>query len=297
MEDIARRVLLHLDAHQTRLIAGVLNLPGAGRPKFRLTQGDVHNYLRAYFSSPLEVTRAQNDYIKALALHERQHFFKPATQLNYLAERYAHIRPYDEPSPKTHEQVEGIEYIFHGDLMPGTRFVLDQPWTHDRNYLPTKKNSRNTLPYTIGARMLAVGGTNQHGMACILLEHAVHEKGGPKREIPARAILGPASIRAMGDDVCRDKGALLTLCLQEAGIKARYVRGNIDGINSRGQRVGGRHVWVEAQLDGKNYRLDPQWGLLLPLGKSRMNTTPTHGNPVYTPDRNLNILWRRKRVS
>ncbi|MBI5226826.1 hypothetical protein HY994_06380, partial [Candidatus Micrarchaeota archaeon] len=111
-----------------------------------------------------------------------------------------------------------------------------------------------------------------------------------KFEPRGRGIFGAGTIIAGGDDVCRHKAAMLVQCLQEAGIETKYVRGDI-----RAGLAGGRHAWVHAKLDGTWYRLDPQWDILKPLKESEAVKIPTRDNPLYTPDINTNVVWRRKR--
>ncbi len=291
IRELARQLLPALSDHQRRLAAAcILEAPDAHRVNAtHLTQERLARYLERYFSDPLSIVRRQNDFIRALKPDERKPFFRQAPLLNYLAEREAHVRPYDAPSRKTHEQKTNVGYLFHGDLLPGSRFDIDRPSTHDREYLKVKKESRNTLPYSSGARQLAVHPMNftQKQMAHILMD-TFKEKGGAKEEPPAKAFLGAGSIIATGDDVCRHKVAMLVQSLQEAGIEAHYVRGGINNLS-------GKHVWAHACLDGTWHRLDPQWGVMRPLEQSKRVKTPTRGNPLYAPDVNTNVVWRRKR--
>lgn len=62
-----------------------------------------------------------------------------------------------------------------------------------------------------------------------------------------------------GTGVCRHRATLLKKAYDEVGINADLVRGDVreDGIFS------GRHIWVQVKLNnGKEYIVDPMWGLI-----------------------------------
>ncbi|MBI5226713.1 hypothetical protein HY994_05805 [Candidatus Micrarchaeota archaeon] len=183
MKELARRVLPHLSNDQCRIAAAcVLDYADAHKiTAAHLTPTRLETYLTAYFKDPLAVTRQQNEFIRSINWPKRKAFFQAAPLLNYLAEREAHVRPYNNPSSSTHDEIQNQGYLFHGDLRPGTRFILDRPSTHDREYLKIKKESDNTLKYTPYSRQLAAGQENnsQTRIAEILLD-ALREKGGKK---------------------------------------------------------------------------------------------------------------------
>lgn len=289
----AGQVLEKLTGYQKRMAAAcMLDYADAGTIQAsHLTVHLFQKYLESYFTDPLAVTRRQNDFIRHLNPAERKPFFRAGPLLNCLVERQAHLRPYGRPSGKTHQELNNVGYLFHGDILPGTHFVLDKRFTHDREYLEIKKNSENALPYLRGARQLATH-TDRYSQAttALALMDSLKGKGGMKVQPPRGAVVGAGTVIALSGDVCRHKSAMLTQCLQEAGINAQYVRGDLETPSG-----GGRHAWVHAELDGRMYRLDPEWGIFNLLFDSSRVLTPSRENPLYRPDSKHNVVWRRKR--
>jgi transglutaminase-like putative cysteine protease len=60
--------------------------------------------------------------------------------------------------------------------------------------------------------------------------------------------------------VCQDYAFLATALLRASDIEARFIEGKAgSGMLSRGI-LGGRHAWVEANIDGEWLTMDPTWG-------------------------------------
>ncbi|MBI4361175.1 transglutaminase domain-containing protein [Candidatus Micrarchaeota archaeon] len=304
MNELIQRVWKQLSGHQKRLMAScVLEVPDSRRVKpGDLTAERFAKYLSTYFKDPLSMVRRQNDFIRGLPAPDRESFYEQAPLLNALVEKEAHVRPDEKPSDATHEERTGLSYLFHGDILPGTQFELGHLATYDRELLKINKDSPNTLPYTLGARRLAVTTFSEVQIARELL-HALHDQAPLRargREPEAGSVLGAGTIIRSGEGVCRHKAALLVQSLQEAGIDARYVRGDLNAGTSRG-----RHAWVHAELDGTPYLIDPEWNLFKKLSEvqflkrlpsAQIRLKPSPDNPVYRIDTGTNVVWRRKCV-
>lgn len=306
MRELARRIFSGLSEEQRKLAAAcVLEVPDSRKLHAdRLKSRHLETYLENYFKDPLAVVRRQNDFIRGLNAENRKPFFRAAVLLNALVEKEAHVRPYDSPSSTTHHELRGAPYLFHGDILPGTRFRLGQADSYDRELLKINKDSSNTLPYTVGARRQAVRGLQEILVAKEILSavHAYSPRSGVVREPRAGQVVGAGTVIATGDGVCRHKAALLVQCLQEAGLQAQYARGDLDaGVTS------GRHAWVHAVLDGEHYILDPEWGIhkrlhgsnpsdIVSLYRADAQRTPTRENPVYRIDSGINVVWRRRQL-
>ncbi len=181
------------------------------------------------------------------------------------------------PSKDGFHMLHGAEHIFEGDILPGRGFRLGQPYTYDRELIEIHKKGK-ALPFLTQARQLAAKENDEWKIAQGLNEK-IRVLPFLESEFPFGYRAGPATILLDNQGVCRHKAALLTMCLQEAGIKARYMRGNFD-------RYG--HAWVEAWLNGRKYLLDPtHHGKMLdldhPVAEVSRYSTPKRFNEVWRP--------------
>ncbi len=256
-------------------------------PAHRLASEEIKRYLLEYWTKPHDIVRSQNKFIRKLPEHNRLEFINAALDLVFQIEKQAHIETKNLPSLETHQETRGKDYLLHGDILPGTRFKLGQRDTYERELLEVKKDSKNTRQFTEQARELAASDKTEQEIARELFD-SVGKRTRQKRQQPTPGTIeGIGTIMLTKENVCRHKAAQLVLCLQEAGIKAGYVRGTF-GVSP--------HAWVDAQLDGKSFLIDPEMGVFNTPQEIETNVAKLGMQfPRHVAEKGINVIWRRKR--
>ncbi|NQU17292.1 MAG: hypothetical protein HQ564_04415, partial [Candidatus Saganbacteria bacterium] len=167
-------------------------------------------------------------------------------------------RPVDQAN---YREVQNAGQFKHGDILPGSAFVLGDARTYNRELLSVNTGKSSSL-YKLrqAARRLAQShqGTKKELVDKIadLVEQAYPSQKDNHKAAEAMTI----GHFIVNGGCCRHRSAALQMALQSANSGLRQA-GSLMRINSqytRGRLGGaGNHAWVEVKLSRGNYVVDP----------------------------------------
>ncbi len=224
------------------------------------------------------MVRRQNDFIENRMWPFRKRWMRQAALLNAHIESFMRREMPSVPDSESHEELQNQDYLHHGDILPATNFALGWPQTYYRELLLIDKNSRNTLKYSLAARALAVKGKSHREIAETMYRK-IRKVRVDSLSYPVGQYIGPGTMMENANGACRHKAAMLAICLQEAGIKARYVRGVYAGVP---------HAWVEAEIESETHIFD------LSMGYHYKKPEETKKGFLHTYNPIKNVVWRRR---
>lgn len=247
----------------------------------------LREYVAAYIDNPLAVIQRENN---ALA----EHYDMPTT---LLAERLVGLHgaiqralfqpDVKKPKDEAHfRELNNVGILAEGDYLPGHRFVLGNEETYNRELLRISRESPLVFNNLLEAKVTAIRhlrGKNKPIVPpyCLAAELFTSFQQQYAEEQDSGWDAGES--RTIGGFMekggcCRHRAAALAVSYQEAGIKARYTRGNLPG--------GGPHAWVLINGENRDIVADPNLGRFMNIGPAQkdMYRTPEH----------LNTIWRAK---
>lgn len=270
-----------LTANQKKMIVAVLhqiNPISSQNASPVLTEVQFNQYLETYRLDPYQVNRLQNQFISKKIFFSRNGWAKQAVLLNAIVERKYPMNWTGIPDEMTHRVIENASYLVHGDILPGTPFILGNPYTYSRELLRIEKDSPHTVKVTRRAKFLAAQGKSELEIAKSIHRQINRLPVTDHDSFPVGHLIGPGTMLHRKNGCCRHKAALLVIALQEAGIKATYVRGTYAKL---------KHAWVDAELGGENYYLDPSLGHFY-----KRPEKPRIKGILHELDNARNVVWR-----
>lgn len=277
--------LKSLSEDQKELAVNVLHPAYIGNPRqssSALTLSRLQTYIDEYAKNPLDVIRRQNLFVRFRLWPFRFRWIFQSALLNARIETFMRRKQPEVPDTKSHVELYDQDYLEHGDILPGMQFELGRPQTFYRELLVIKKDSPLTLKFTKFARSLAIRGNSPTTIAKVMYEKLRKVPFGDAKSYPTGQYVGMGTMLHYGMGVCRHKAAMLAVSLQEAGIKATYIRGKYAGVP---------HGWVEADLEDGRYIIDPSMGHYY---KKPDNSAPGF---LHTAYEKRNVVWRLRTYS
>ncbi len=336
-QNVFRRLWNGLNEEQERMIRAVVSGEGkalrATRHK-RLSASELRAYIVYYLHGEVQVAKTENEFLSHITRGIGNH---GVTDANWHASGYSTYSPrgscltslislhamIDEALfPKIDigdghidtskvEIVRNAQVIRNHDAFPGRKFKLGEEGTYYRElfrlrrawglttfeFLKEAKRIANNLSGRhYSAREIAVQVSRKFNEMHPARESRVGEVR--RREAYMTSILSDESEQGELLVVCRHRAASVALALQEAGVKARYVQGNLFGMP---------HAWVEVDVlgDGSySFVVDPMQAVSGEITKSLDADGKTHytlkrGESILSyemDERAFNVIWRGKMV-
>jgi predicted phosphodiesterase len=168
----------------------------------------------------------------------------------------------DNVNAQNYGELENIEVLQNGDILPGHDFVLGDPETYGRELLVVNTGPDSPIRPVLDQAKIMGDAMKQSGCSTLEIAEAiarmVNEEfaKGQGHNIGNAGEAMTIGVFMEGGGCCRHRAALLQLALQEAGIKSHYVRGEA----SIGGGESGMHAWVEIDAKGDSsfsYVIDP----------------------------------------